>query len=84
MAADPQTLYAWIGEDEFGSGVVGIKQARVPAGLIPLVAIERDKIDRPNIRAVLRRQAEAYGVTIRLVSFTLDPGPALVTLPPES
>lgn len=77
-------LYAWIGEDEFGSGEVGIKQARVPAGFIPMVATRRDKVDRPEIRHALQRQAEAYGVTIRLVSFTLDDGPPLVQLPPES
>lgn len=33
--------FAWVGEDELGSGEVGLKRGYVPAGLIPLVAIER-------------------------------------------
>jgi hypothetical protein len=43
-------LYAWLGEDEHGSGVVGIKQALVPAGYIPLVAKDEFKIDREYIQ----------------------------------
>jgi hypothetical protein len=65
-------LYAWIGEDELGSGAVGLKQARVPAGYIPLVAIERAKIDTPEIRFQLQNQSNTYGKTIRLVSFELE------------
>lgn len=30
-------LYAWVGEDELGSGEVGLKQALVPAGFIALI-----------------------------------------------
>ena len=30
-------LFAWLGEDEHGSEVIGLKQA-LPAGLIPIVA----------------------------------------------
>jgi len=33
-------IYAWVGEDEFGSGKVGLKQGVVPAGVIPLVAMD--------------------------------------------
>lgn len=64
-------LYAWIGEDEFGSGVVGLKQAVVPAGIVPLVAIDRTKIDRPEIRRQLQNQANVYGKPIRLAEFEL-------------
>lgn len=39
-------IYAWVGEDEFGSGEIGLKQAIVPAGVIPMVAIKQDKIDQ--------------------------------------
>lgn len=74
-------LYAWIGEDELGSGVLGLKQASVPAGYIPLVAIDREKIDRPEIRAQLHRQASHYGVTIRLAEFTLTADALRVLLP---
>ncbi len=43
----------------------------MPAGYIPLVAIERGKIDRPEIRAQLQMQAHLFGKTIRLVAFEL-------------
>ena len=67
----PTELWAWIGEDEFGSGVVGLKQARTAAGYVALVATERDKIDRPIIRAQLQHQARTFGKTIRLARFEL-------------
>lgn len=62
-------LYAWIGEDELGSGEVGIKQGRVPAGFIPLVSIHDFKISRENIVEQLQAQANFYGKTIRLCKF---------------
>jgi hypothetical protein len=60
-------LYAWVGEDEFGSGAVGLKQGVVPAGTIPMVAIEREKLDRYWANA--ERQAAAFGKRISLVRF---------------
>ena len=33
---EDHSILAWVGEDEHGSGVIGIKQAQVPAGFIPL------------------------------------------------
>jgi len=67
-------LYAWIGPDEFGSGKVGLKQGRVPAGYIPLVVMDYDraKIESPEVVAGLTAQAKIYGVTIRLAEFTLS------------
>jgi hypothetical protein len=66
----PETaLFAWYGEDEFGSGEVGLKQGLVPAGVVPLVAVKREKVDRPEMRAQLQEQANAYGKTIRLGEF---------------
>jgi hypothetical protein len=62
-------LYAWVGEDEFGSGEIGLKQGVVPVGLIPLVALSRRKVDRLEIRQQLQAQADHYGKTIRLVEF---------------
>lgn len=61
-------LYAWVGEDELGSGEIGLKQGNVPAGNIPLVAIRRDKVEKlyPQMEA----QATRYGKKIRLVRFT--------------
>ena len=38
--SEPLTIYAWVGEDEYGSGRVGLKQGVVPAGIIPLVAMD--------------------------------------------
>jgi hypothetical protein len=64
-------LYAWIGEDEFGSGVVGLKRALVPAGDIPLVATTRAKMDTHEITAQLQRQADRYGKTISLARFVV-------------
>jgi hypothetical protein len=71
-------LYAWIGEDEFGSGKVGLKQHLMPCGLTPLVSVDREKLERPEVRAAMHAQARTYGVTIRLVSFTIDEGDPLV------
>jgi hypothetical protein len=64
-------LVAWIGEDEMGSGKVGIKMARVPAGLIPIVAVKDDehKITRPQVVEHLQHKADQYGKTIRLVRY---------------
>jgi hypothetical protein len=75
-------LFAWVGDDEFGSGAVGIKQARVPAGLIPLVAVDRRKMDRDDVIAQLRRQALTYGTTIRLVRYVAVE--TVVTLNPKN
>lgn len=38
--SEPLAIYAWVGEDEYGSGKVGIKQGMVPAGIIPLAAMD--------------------------------------------
>jgi hypothetical protein len=74
-------LYAWIGLDEFGSGQVGLKRAIVPAGDIPLVAIDRTKVDRAFIREQLQAQADRYGVTIHLAEFTLAEDGLVVLAP---
>ena len=62
-------LVAWIGEDELGSGRVGLKQARVPAGMIPLAAMgyHLDRLDK--LQDVMEAQARAYGKKIRLCRF---------------
>jgi hypothetical protein len=64
-------VWAWIGEDEFGSGVIGLKQGDVPAGRVPLVSTQREKLDRPYLRKQLQAQADAFGKTIRLVRLAL-------------
>jgi hypothetical protein len=60
-------LYAWMGVDELGSGEIGIKQGRVPAGNIPLVSIDRAKVEK--IYGQMEDQAKRYGQRIRLVRF---------------
>lgn len=59
--------YAWIGEDEMGSGEIGIKGGITPAGYIPLVAVDREKISRPEIVAQLQIIANKFGKSRQLV-----------------
>ena len=68
-----EEIVAWIGEDEFGNGKVGIKQARVPAGTIPLAAMAYDqpKLAADYVVEQLQLQADTYGKTIRLCRFQL-------------
>lgn len=67
--SDDVRLFAFIGEDEFGSGEIGLKQGQVPAGMIPLVSVSRDKVGQDYIVEQMQRQADIYGKTIRLVEF---------------
>jgi hypothetical protein len=71
MSIEDHSLYAWVGEDEFGSGVIGLKQGRVPAGFVPLVVMDYDlyKIERDYLRSQMECQAKQYGKKIRLVRF---------------
>lgn len=62
-------LYAWVGEDEFGSGEVGLKQGVTAAGVIPLVACKEGKIDRDVVKEQLQHQANVYGKPLRLCRF---------------
>jgi hypothetical protein len=64
-------LIAWIGEDEHGSGKIGIKQALVPAGMIPIVSVldDKRKVTWPAIVNQMQLQADVYGKTIRLVRY---------------
>ncbi len=60
-------VYAYVGEDELGSGEIGLKQGRVPAGIIALVSVSRHKLENPSVLEQMRRQAAKYGKKIRLV-----------------
>ena len=64
-------LYAWVGEDERGSGRIGLKQTMMAAGFIPLVTMDYDrfKIEREQVRRVMEMQSGLYGKKIRLVKF---------------
>lgn len=60
-------IYAWVGEDELGSGELGLKQAVVPAGTVAMVAIDRTKLESQSIRDQLQAIANKYGKARHLV-----------------
>jgi hypothetical protein len=62
-------LYAWVGEDELGSGEIGLKQGLVPAGFIALVSAG-PKVAREDIQSQMALQAERFGKKIYLCRFT--------------
>lgn len=64
-------LLAWIGEDERGSEIIGIKQGLVPAGLIPLVAIgeHADRMTRDYLVEGMQAQTDTWGKRIFLARF---------------
>lgn len=77
MSAVPEKLrelelFAWVGEDDQAdrskrTGKIGIKQAMCPAGYIPIVAVDRAKVER--FAEGMEIQARNYGKKIRLVRF---------------
>lgn len=60
-------LFAWIGEDELGSGVVGIKQGFAQTGFTALVATKESKMQQ--FSAGMNGQAAHYGKKIYLCRF---------------
>jgi hypothetical protein len=67
LPLDHLELFAMIGEDEYGSGDVGLKQAIAPAGVIPMVAIRREKVEQ--FWSQYEAQAKTYRKRIYLVKF---------------
>ena len=65
-------LFAWVGEDELGSGEIGLKQAVVPAGIIPIVATKQHKVGQDYIRKQMDAQGKAFGKRIVLCRFKFD------------
>lgn len=63
-------LYAWVGQDELGSEKLGLKQGWVPAGLVPLVSPEVDKLNTEILLKQLQHQCNVYGKTMRLCRFS--------------
>jgi hypothetical protein len=63
------TLYAWVGEDENGSGRIGLKQGVVPAGIIPLVAMDFHLDRLAKLLPQMEAQAAASGMRLRLMKF---------------
>jgi hypothetical protein len=65
----PLALYAWIGEDEAGSGRIGLKQGLVPAGLVPLAAMDYHLDRLAKLLPQMEEQAARSGKKIRLYKF---------------
>lgn len=65
----PDCIYAWVGEDEMGSGEAGLKQGLVPAGMIPLVVVEKHLGKIEKLVDQMNLQAKVYGKRIRLVRY---------------
>jgi hypothetical protein len=67
--SEPLAIYAWVGEDEQGSGRIGLKQGIVPAGVIPLVAMSYHLDKLAKLKPQLEKQAALSGKKIRLCKF---------------
>jgi hypothetical protein len=65
-----RAVYAWVGEDELGSGKTGIKAGIVPAGVVPLAYMDFDIRKALELRPQMEDQARRYGKKIRLCKFT--------------
>ena len=76
-------MYAWLGEDEFGSGEVGLKQLQVvgavPPEFVALVSVNREKVS--NFAPGMQKQAAVYGKTIRLCRYVMEE--VLITVTPK-
>jgi len=75
----PLTIYAWIGEDELGSGVVGLKQGLVPSGYIPLAAMGHHLDRLAKVGPQMEMQARQYGKKIYLCKFEFTGDVAAMT-----
>ena len=63
-ALNEVTMYAWVGPNDAPGATdeaIGIKQGIVPAGCIPLVAIDKEKITRPQLRTQLQQLTRQTG-----------------------
>lgn len=67
--SEPLAIYAWVGEDEHGSGKVGLKQGLTPAGMIPLAAMSYHLDRLAKLMPAMEAQAAVHGKKIRLVKF---------------
>lgn len=65
-------LFAWVGEDELGSGEIGLKQAVCPAGCIPMVSVKLDRMTQNYIKEQMDKQGKQYGKKIVLCKFKFE------------
>jgi hypothetical protein len=66
------TLYAWVGADERGGGQIGLKQGMVPAGYIPLVAMDYDLEKLERLAPQMEAMSQQFGKKIRLCKFVME------------
>jgi len=72
VSDEPVSIYAWVGEDELGSGKVGIKQGLTPAGMIIPLAVISYHLDRlAKLKPQMEAQAAKHGKKIRLCRFVM-------------
>lgn len=64
-------LFGWLGEDELGSGEIGLKRGLVPAGDIPMVVVGRDLWKLKKYWPQAEAQAAHCGKRIYLCRFDL-------------
>lgn len=64
-------MLAYIGEDELGSGEIGLKQGMTQLGLIPLAFIgtHRDRAESGPMKMQMALQARAFDKPIYLVRY---------------
>lgn len=65
-------LFAYLGVDELGDFGVVVKNARVPAGVLPLASTQAWKLERDFIRAQLENQAVISNKKIYFCRFQFD------------
>jgi hypothetical protein len=65
-------IYAWIGEDELGSGKTGLKVGMTPAGYIPLAAMDFHLDRLAKLTPQMEAQAAESGKKIYLCEFTFE------------
>ena len=60
-------LYAWVGEDEYGSGEIGIKKIITSKGYEALASTKKKSM--LTFKEPMKMQSEHYGKKIRLCKF---------------
>jgi hypothetical protein len=76
QSAEEMVLYAWVGADDTPPFIpgreFGLKQARVPAGMIPMVACKEEKMLQQYIIDQMRVLARRSGIPRQFVKFTFE------------
>jgi hypothetical protein len=62
-------LFGWLGEDEMGSGEIGLKQGLCAAGCVPLVAVKQHKMSK--FIEQMQQQVNTYGKPISFCRYKL-------------